>query len=84
MTVTETNLDAVARLAPGTLVAGRCRIVALVGAGGMGDVYKAHDEELKVDIALEGEYDDAAVCWKEALALREAVGDRGGVIAARR
>jgi tetratricopeptide (TPR) repeat protein len=52
MLPTETNVDAARRLAPGTLVAGRYRIVALVGVGGMGEVYRAHDEELDLDVAL--------------------------------
>ena len=52
LAVTETNHEGGRRIAPGTLVAGRYRIVDLVGVGGMGMVYKAHDEELGVDVAL--------------------------------
>ena len=40
------------RLPPGTLVGERYRIKAIVGVGGMGVVYRAHDEELDLDIAL--------------------------------
>ncbi len=37
---------------PGTLVAGRYRVVALVGRGGMGEVYRADDLKLGQTVAL--------------------------------
>ena len=49
---TVTNLDAAQRLSPGTLVAGRYRVAELLGMGAMGLVYRAHDEELELDVAL--------------------------------
>lgn len=39
-------------LAPGTLVAGRYRIEALVGVGAMGMIYRAADERLDLPVAL--------------------------------
>ena len=49
---TQTGADLDRRLAPGTLVAGRYRIVGQLGLGGMGVVYRALDEELDQEIAL--------------------------------
>jgi tetratricopeptide (TPR) repeat protein/predicted Ser/Thr protein kinase len=49
---TETYVDLMERLAPGARVANRYAIVSIAGVGGMGVVYKARDEDLRVDIAL--------------------------------
>src|SRR5438093_10487844 len=49
---TETYVELMERLSPGTLVAGRYRIVSIAGVGGMGVVYRARDEERGVDVAV--------------------------------
>ena len=41
-----------ARFAPGSIIAGRYRLVALLGRGGMGEVYRADDLTLDQPVAL--------------------------------
>src|SRR5439155_25440776 len=40
------------RLAPGSIIAGRYRLIALLGRGGMGEVYRADDLTLDQPVAL--------------------------------
>jgi serine/threonine-protein kinase len=40
------------RFAPGSIIAGRYRLVALLGRGGMGEVYRADDMTLDQAVAL--------------------------------
>lgn len=49
---TQTSMDIAGILARGELLAGRYRVSVLLGVGGMGMVYRAHDEELDVDVAV--------------------------------
>jgi serine/threonine-protein kinase len=40
------------RFAPGSIIAGRYRLIALLGKGGMGEVYRAEDLTLEQQVAL--------------------------------
>ncbi|QWP79088.1 serine/threonine protein kinase [Lysobacter sp. K5869] len=49
---TATGLYGGRGLAPGSLLAGRFRIEAMIGLGGMGEVYRAFDTTLDIQVAL--------------------------------
>src|SRR5205809_6170861 len=46
------HTPASSRFAPGSIIAGRYRLVALLGRGGMGEVYRADDLTLDHPVAL--------------------------------
>ncbi len=50
--LTRTSIGCQRVLTFGTLVAGRYRVLELIGVGAMGMVYRAHDERLHLDVAL--------------------------------
>jgi serine/threonine protein kinase len=47
-----TEVRPAARFAPGEIVAGRYRIIARLGKGGMGEVFRAEDRRLNQEVAL--------------------------------
>jgi serine/threonine-protein kinase len=56
-----TRTSGTRRFAPGVIVAGRYRLVALLGKGGMGEVYRAEDLTLEQPVALKFLPRDVAV-----------------------
>src|SRR6476660_9314348 len=51
LTVAAAVLEGITRLEPGTAL-GPYRVIAAIGAGGMGDVYRARDTKLNRDVAI--------------------------------
>ena len=51
-TATPTPAGGTSRFAPGSIIAGRYRLVAMLGRGGMGEVYRADDLTLDQPVAL--------------------------------
>jgi serine/threonine-protein kinase len=51
-TAPSTPTPSTGRFAPGSIIAGRYRLVALLGRGGMGEVYRADDLTLDQPVAL--------------------------------
>ncbi|MEX0735204.1 MAG: protein kinase [Steroidobacteraceae bacterium] len=49
---TKTSLGGHQVLTAGTVIAGRYRVIGLIGVGAMGMVYRVHDERLHLDVAL--------------------------------